>query len=95
MKTNLLATLADGSVPCTSIPGIPNGIQIFRAVCRCNKNGFLVGGIGISRDGVDQDDIISARGGNGFWATPAIRSDQIFVRGVRLPFLKFPRSPNL
>jgi hypothetical protein len=25
----------------------------------------------------------------------AIRSDQVFVRGVRLPFLKFPRSPNL
>jgi len=25
----------------------------------------------------------------------AIRSDQVFVRGVRLPYLKFPRSPNL
>ena len=30
------------------------------------------------------------------WTPPAaIRADQIFVRGVRLPFLKFPRSPNL
>ena len=54
-----------------------------------------MGAIGISGDGVDQDDLISAGGGNGFSPAPAIRSDQIFVRGVRLPFLKFPRSPNL
>jgi hypothetical protein len=44
---------------------------------------------------VDQDDLISAGGGNGFAPAPEIRSDQVFVRGVRLPFLKFPRSPNL
>ncbi|MEP6568702.1 MAG: heme-binding protein, partial [Acidobacteriota bacterium] len=59
------------------------------------KNGVLAGAIGISGDGVDQDDLISAGGANGFSPAPAIRSDQIFVRGVRLPFLKFPRSPNL
>jgi hypothetical protein len=59
------------------------------------KNGVLVGAIGISGDGVDQDDLIAAAGANGFSAAPEIRSDQIFVRGVRLPFLKFPRSPNL
>ena len=51
--------------------------------------------IGISGDGVDQDDLIAAAGGAGFAPPAAIRSDQIFVRGVRLPFLKFPRSPNL
>jgi hypothetical protein len=55
----------------------------------------LAGAIGISGDGVDQDDLISAAGGNGYSPAAAIRSDQIFVRGVRLPFLKFPRSPNL
>jgi hypothetical protein len=54
-----------------------------------------VGAIGISGDGVDQDDLIAAAGANGFAPDPAIRSDRIFVRGVRLPFLKFPRSPNL
>jgi hypothetical protein len=59
------------------------------------KNGVLVGAIGISGDGVDQDDIISAAGGNGYSPPVAIRSDQFFVRSVRLPFLKFPRSPNL
>jgi len=55
----------------------------------------LVGAIGISGDGVDQDDLIGAAGANGFSPPTQIRADQIFVRGVRLPFLKFPRSPNL
>ena len=95
IKTNLLATLGGAAVPCTSIASIPNGIQIFPGSVPLYKNGVLVGAIGISGDGVDQDDIISAAGGNGFSPAPAIRSDQVFVRGVRLPFLKFPRSPNL
>jgi len=95
IKTNLLATLAGTPSPCTSIPNLPNGIQIFPGSVPLYKNGVLVGAIGISGDGVDQDDLISAAGGNGFSPDPAIRSDQVFVRGVRLPFLKFPRSPNL
>lgn len=95
IKTNLLATLGGASVPCTAISSIPNGIQIFPGSVPLYKNGVLVGGVGISGDGVDQDDIISAAGGNGYSPAAAIRSDQVFVRGVRLPFLKFPRSPNL
>lgn len=95
IKTNLLATLGGATVPCTAIASIPNGIQIFPGSVPLYKNGVLVGAVGISGDGVDQDDIISAAGGNGYSPAPAIRSDQVFVRGVRLPFLKFPRSPNL
>ncbi len=95
IKANLLATLAGTPKPCSSIPNLANGIQIFPGSVPLYKNGVLVGGIGISGDGVDQDDLITAAGGNGFSPVPAIRSDQVFVRGVRLPFLKFPRSPNL
>jgi uncharacterized protein GlcG (DUF336 family) len=95
IKTNLLAAIGGASVPCTSIPNLPNGIQIFPGSIPLYKNGVLVGAIGISGDGVDQDDLISAGGGNGYAPPTAIRSDQIFVRGVRLPFLKFPRSPDL
>jgi len=95
IKSNLLSTLGGANVPCTSIPSLPNGIQIFPGSVPLYKNGVLVGGIGVSGDGVDQDDIISAAGANGYSPPAAIRSDQIFVRGVRLPFLKFPRSPNL
>src|SRR5207302_1727887 len=95
IEANLLATLAGTPKACSSIPNLPNGIQIFPGSVPLYKNGVLVGGIGISGDGVDQDDLITAAGGNGFSPAPAVRSDQVFVRGVRLPFLKFPRSPNL
>ena len=95
VKTNLLAALGGASVNCTSIPNIPNGIQIFPGSVPLYKNGELVGAIGISGDGVDQDDLIAAAGANGFEPPAAIRADQVIVRGTRLPFLKFPRSPNL
>jgi uncharacterized protein (TIGR03437 family) len=80
---------------CTAIPSLPNGIQIFPGSVPLYKNGVLVGGIGISGDGVDQDDIIAATGSKGFEAPESIRSDQVFVRGVRLPWIKTPRHPNL
>ncbi len=95
IKTNFQAAILGANVPCTSIPSLPNGIQIFPGSVPLYKNGVLVGAVGISGDGVDQDDIISAGGGNGYSPAPNIRSDQVFVRDVRLPFVKFPRSPNL
>jgi len=95
VRTNFLAALSGPVASCTSIPALPNGIQIFAGSVPLYKNGVLVGAIGISGDGIDQDDLIAAAGANGFSAPAAMRSDQIFVRGVRLPFLKFPRSPNL
>lgn len=95
IKTNLLTTLGGTPVPCTAIPNLRNGQQIFAGSVPLYKNGVLVGAIGISGDGIDQDDLIGAAGANGYAPAAAIRSDQVFVRGVRLPFLKFPRSPNL
>lgn len=95
IKTNLLATLGGASVSCTSIPNVPNGIQIFAGSVPLYKNGVLVGAIGISGDGIDQDDLIASAGAQGFAPPVEIRCDQLFVRGVRLPFVKFPRSPNL
>jgi uncharacterized protein GlcG (DUF336 family) len=95
VQAGFLASLVGPAVPCTAIPNLPNGIQIFPGSVPLYKNGVLAGAIGISGDGVDQDDLIGAAGANGFSPPVNIRSDQIFVRGVRLPFLKFPRSPNL
>ena len=95
IKANLESTLSGFTVPCTSVPGLPNGIQIFPGSAPLYKNGVLVGAIGISGDGVDQDDLIAGAGSAGYAPPTAMRSDQMFVRGVRLPYLKFPRSPNL
>ena len=95
VRTNFLAAVSGPVAGCTSIPALANGIQIFAGSLPLYKNGVLVGAIGISGDGIDQDDLIAAAGANGFSPPVGIRSDQLFVRGVRLPFLKFPRSPNL
>jgi uncharacterized protein GlcG (DUF336 family) len=76
-------------------PPFQNGIQIFPGGIPLYKNGQLVGGIGVSGDGVDQDDYIAAGGASGFEPPIAIRSDQITYRSARLPYVKFPRQPNL
>ena len=83
--------------PCTqgSQPSNPyqNGIVFFPGSLPLYKNGVLVGGLGVSGDGVEQDDFATAAGAAGFQAPPALRADRIIDQGVRLPYLKFPRNP--
>jgi uncharacterized protein GlcG (DUF336 family) len=74
---------------------LPNGITIFPGGFPLYRNGVLIGAIGVSGDGVDQDDIVGASGTHEFLAPNAIRSDQFNFRGTRLPYAKFPRDPTL
>jgi uncharacterized protein GlcG (DUF336 family) len=74
---------------------LPNGITIFPGGFPLYRNGVLIGAIGISGDGVDQDDIVGASGTHNFLAPERIRSDQFDFRGTRLPYAKFPRDPGL
>jgi uncharacterized protein GlcG (DUF336 family) len=88
----------DVNNPCTQgfqAPG-PNqsGIVFFPGAVPLYRNGTLVGGLGVSGDGVEQDDFVAAGGAAGFEAPASIRADQVSVRGVRLPYLKFPRNPT-
>ena len=76
-------------------PNFPNGITIFPGGFPLYRNGQLIGAIGVSGDGVDQDDIVGASGTHDFLAPDAIRADQFFFRGTRLPYAKFPRDPGL
>lgn len=92
---NLLRALGGENVRCSTIPLLANGLQIFAGGVPLYKNGELVGAIGISGDGIDQDDIIASAGAAGYAPPAQMRSDQVFVRDTRLPFVKFPRSPNL
>jgi uncharacterized protein GlcG (DUF336 family) len=75
-------------------PNLPNGITIFPGGFPLYRNGVLVGAIGVSGDGVDQDDIVGASGTHDFLAPDAIRSDQFNFRGTSLPYAKFPRDPG-
>src|SRR4051812_19310927 len=72
----------------------PNGITIFPGGFPLYRNGQLIGAIGISGDGVDQDDIVGASGTHDFLAPFGIRADQFAYLGARLPYAKFPRDPD-
>jgi uncharacterized protein GlcG (DUF336 family) len=89
----------DVANPCTNGGQPPsanqNGVVFFPGSVPLYKGGVLVGGLGISGDGVDQDDYVSAQAAAAFAAPAAIRADQLSLRGVRLPYLKFPRNPTL
>ena len=71
-----------------------SGIVFFPGSVGLYQKGTLVGGLGVSGDGVDQDDYITAGGASGYEAPTNIRADQIIDAGVRLPYLKFPRNPT-
>jgi hypothetical protein len=56
---------------------------------------LLIGGFGVSGDGVDQDDVTTASGHAGFDVPDLLlRADEVFVNGVRLPYQKFNRNPE-
>jgi uncharacterized protein GlcG (DUF336 family) len=88
----------DAANPCTqgSQPANPNqnGIVFFPGALPLYKNGVLVGGLGVSGDGVEQDDYVTAGAAQGFEAAPDSRADRVFIDGVRMPYLKFPRNPT-
>ncbi len=69
-----------------------NGVVFFPGSSAAYLGGNLVGGFGVSGDGVDQDDVVTFFGITGYAAAPAIRADQHFVRGIRLPYIKFSRN---
>jgi len=92
---------AAGSSTCTSIDALPNGIQIFPGSVPVYRGRTLVGGVGVSGDGVDQDDMIGFLGlhnagvelgtvGN---APRDMRADRISVNGSHLRFVNCPVQP--
>ncbi|HUO81436.1 MAG TPA: heme-binding protein [Gammaproteobacteria bacterium] len=96
LADNLTAT------PTVMEPRIANGLQIFPGSVPIYRGDTLVGGIGVSGDGIDQDDMIAFLGlheaglvlggaiGN---AAPSRRADTLTPRGVRLRYVQCPQSP--
>lgn len=72
-----------------------SGIVFFPGSAPLFQFGFLlVGGLGVSGDGVDQDDYVTAAGARGYEPAPILRADRIGINRVTLPYLKFPRAPE-
>jgi uncharacterized protein GlcG (DUF336 family) len=106
------ASGSDVAQKCTSLPEVTpghnrlqNGIQIFPGSVPIYRGNVLIGAIGVSGDGIDQDDMISFLGlnkagtalgtiGN---APSGIRADNIVVSiggsTVRLRYVNCPDSP--
>jgi hypothetical protein len=94
-----------GATPAAPDPGLAalrNGAQIFPGGVPVYKDGQLAGGIGVSGDGVDQDDMIAylglsnaaARLANGLGHAPAaMRADQLVPHGTRLRYVQCPQAP--
>jgi uncharacterized protein GlcG (DUF336 family) len=103
---NLLAPpgAGAGAGNCTALARARNGIQIFPGSVPIFRAGTLVGAIGISGDGVDQDDLIAflglANAGTALAtgianAPPAQRADTISVPGGQLRYVGCPFAPFL
>jgi uncharacterized protein GlcG (DUF336 family) len=78
-----------------------NGIVFFPGSAPVYRNdstgsfGALIGGFGVSGDGVDQDDVVTFAGASQNGVPNALlRADETFVRGIRLPYQKFNRNPE-
>ena len=78
----------------TPLPDLPNGITIFPGGFPLYRNGQLIGAIGVSGDGVDQDDIVGASGSENFLPPLEIEADETVFQDARLPYAKFPRDPS-
>jgi uncharacterized protein GlcG (DUF336 family) len=103
----ILAFLTGGNPLTCSDPALSelaNGIQIFPGSVPIYRAGVLVGAVGVSGDGVDQDDMIAflglhnagvALGGALGNAPRPIRADTIQARGVNLRYVSCPFAPFL
>ena len=100
----LVSTLGGGPFAggCASSPAIANGIQIFPGSVPIYRGNAFMGAIGISGDGVDQDDMIAFLGlanagrrlNTGIGNAPAaMRADNLAPLGTRLRYAQCPQSP--
>lgn len=100
------SALGSATVGCTGLPNLKNGLQIFPGgfpLYRTDANGSrLVGAVGISGDGVDQDDMIAFLGittagqtlGSGLGHAPAkLRADTLNPSGGQLRYVQCPQAP--
>ena len=100
----------DAKNPCTEGPGASrggnrrylhqSGIVWFPGSVPLYRGDRVIGGLGISGDGVEQDDYVALLGSEGFHPPDALRVDNSVMtdakgRAVRMPYLKLPRNPEL
>jgi uncharacterized protein GlcG (DUF336 family) len=92
----------DTTTGCTGLSVATNGVQIFPGGIPVYRSGALIGAVGASGDGVDQDDMVAFLGlanaaaalGTGLGNAPgAMRADQLSPQGTELRYVQCPQSP--
>jgi uncharacterized protein GlcG (DUF336 family) len=88
----------------TTVPAeIGDGFQIFAGGVPVYRGTTLVGAVGVSGDGIDQDDMVAFLGLDGAAqatgtinnAPPAMRIDQLNIRGQHVRYVECPQAPFL
>lgn len=88
---------------CGAIPQFANGIQLRVSSVPIYRGDQLIGGIGASGDGAEQEDLVTfgavdaaaQKLGTINNADPAIRADQLSPQGARLRYVNCPQAPFL
>lgn len=95
---------ADTPPVCAGLPRLANGLQIFAGGVPIYRNFRLVGGVGVSGDGIDQDDMVAFLGldragrrlGSGVGNAPrSLRADRLAPFGANLRYVSCPFKPFL
>ena len=90
--------LSDLAKPCTQgtqpLNANQNGIVFFAGSSPLYRGGAIAGGLGVSGDGIEQDDYVTYFGAGEFLPPQNIWADQVTIDGARLPMFKFPRQPE-
>jgi uncharacterized protein GlcG (DUF336 family) len=74
----------------------PGSAPLYKDTNAGSLRNQLVGGLGVSGDGVFQDDDVTAAAALAHAPPRTVqRADMVKVRGVRLPFFKFNRNPHV
>jgi uncharacterized protein GlcG (DUF336 family) len=71
-----------------------NGIVFFAGSTPLYRDGALAGGLGISGDGIEQDDYVAYHAAGELLPPQSTWADRVKVDGARLPMFKFPRQPE-
>jgi uncharacterized protein GlcG (DUF336 family) len=90
--------LNDLANPCSQGPQPTNpnqnGIVFFAGSTPLYIGAQVVAGLGISGDGIEQDDYVTYFAAGPFLPAQELWADRVIVDGVRLPMFKFPRHPE-
>jgi uncharacterized protein GlcG (DUF336 family) len=71
-----------------------NGVVFFAGSTPLYRGNQLIGGLGVSGDGIEQDDYVTYFAAGELLPPQQLWADQLIVNRARLPMFKFPRHPE-